>query len=628
MTDYNKWKVTDLKTELKKRGLLQTGVKSLLIARLEEAENKEEIESEETIQHDSVKLDNSSTTVTSPDTATPALAAENLPETQTPTDSTVTELPHRDTVTNQDAQEICSNAANEPEDRPAVPKSPQISEKIESPESNPHATEESCEDRQKRKRSSQSPASPVAEASPKRLRIDENSIANDNDMDCDVAQTQEIGKSEERNDLETEVENNASPISDHAKLQNDLGQECLAETTGGEEALIADTQETIRDEPPQVEENNATSEPTETPTKPRRDSRFKGLFNGGDNSNETDSLHDDSKPERSVSPAIHPATSALYIRDMQRPLSPQQFRFHLSALAAPPGNDPAPELILSFYLDPIRTHAFISFASISAASRVRTALHSRVWPDERNRKPLWVDFVPEDKIEDWILQEQESNTGGRSMAKKWEVFYDIGEDRQVTTCLQEASNVPLPAQHHTSSVSQHSSNQIPLGPRSGIDGAPSGPRAHYSRTQHVPVDIGGSKLNELFNATTTKPVLYWKPVSKDLANKRLDCIEDSYSSEVKAGGRVIGDPHRYTFEEGAMLVDRGVELVPGLRPPPGYRAPRPMGDRGGYSGGAGWRCGGSARYRGRGGGGGYRGSFNDRLGYRTESRGARDYGRH
>ncbi|POS84137.1 hypothetical protein EPUL_003807 [Erysiphe pulchra] len=634
MTDYNKWKVTDLKLELKKRGLLQTGVKSLLVARLEEAEHKDGFESEATIQPDSSNSNAPSTTANTPEENSQTLPAqtETPSEAQNPSDSTVTEIPNQDANTDHKTHAVSPTATlKDVDDQQNGSELPQSIEQadismmdasmMDAPVSQP-LTEETSEDRQKRKRASQSPVSPASEVSPKRLRTDEDSLVKNSTVEWNATSSTQNDKkvSEETSQLDSNKKCVGSPKNGYDKPELESSKNIPKDDVEAERKSTNEVYDTSTVDTSHNLEKSTNSEPKDPSENTHRDSRYKGLFNGGEKSN------DDSKPEHSVTPAIHPATAALYIRDMQRPLSPQQFRFHLSTLAAPPGQEPDPDLILSFYLDPIRTHAFISFKSVSAASRVRSALHSRIWPDERNRKPLWVDFVPEEKIEDWITQEQESNTGGRSMAKKWEVCYDIGEDRQIIASLQEASNVPLPAQHQPSTTTQQSSNQVPLGPRSGIDGAPSGPRAHYPRAQLAPVDIGGSKLNELFNSTVTKPLLYWKPVSKDLANKRLDRIEDSYSAEVKAGGRVMGDPHRYTFEEGDILVDRGVELVPGLRPPPGYRAPRPGGDRGGLSGGVGWGRGGG-RYRGRGGGGGYRGMPSDKYGY-SDSRGPRDHGRY
>src|SRR5258708_5359564 len=80
MTDWNKAKVVDLRAELKKRGLPQTGLKPALVARLTAAENEDGSESEATVQDDALKLNASA--ATSPDTVSPTqpLSAETVPE--------------------------------------------------------------------------------------------------------------------------------------------------------------------------------------------------------------------------------------------------------------------------------------------------------------------------------------------------------------------------------------------------------------------------------------------------------------------------------------------------------------------------------------------------------------------
>lgn len=42
-----------------------------------------------------------------------------------------------------------------------------------------------------------------------------------------------------------------------------------------------------------------------------------------------------------------------------------------------------------------------------------------MWPNERTRKPLWVDFVPEEKVQGWVDTEKK---GGR-----WQVAFNEDE---------------------------------------------------------------------------------------------------------------------------------------------------------------------------------------------------------
>src|SRR5699024_11038730 len=105
-------------------------------------------------------------------------------------------------------------------------------------------------------------------------------------------------------------------------------------------------------------------------------------------------------------PALHAATEALYIGGLMRPLQPASLRNHLVSLASVPGTSPNADVILNYYLDNIKTHCFVSFANVSAASRVRSALHGTIWPNERNRKALFVDFIPPQKLQQWVETEE------------------------------------------------------------------------------------------------------------------------------------------------------------------------------------------------------------------------------
>jgi hypothetical protein len=368
--------------------------------------------------------------------------------------------------------------------------------------------------------------------------------------------------------------------------------------TNGQTHLHADI-EMVEDDPdkakiqaqPQHDQKVTTTHPTTTgsPSKPSpSDTRFKNLFTASSKREGSPPPHtlDLDNDDRIVTPATHPATSALYIRDLTRPLQPGNLKDHLIALATPPGSALDTEVITDFYLDSVRTHCLAGFTNTSAASRVRSGLHGRVWPDERTRKPLWVDFVPEEKLKKWIEVESEASTRRGQAAKRWEVVYEE-EDDGLKAYLQEAgsnSSAPRPG--------PLPSSRIEAG--QGVQGAPSGPRIRDAepRTSQsgaiLKIDSGKGfqALNDLFESTAAKPKLYYLPVTRSTVNRRLDMLAAG-----RGGGRG-NEMRRYTFDED-VIVDRGPEF--GSRGRGGYG-----GRGGGYGGG----------YQGR--GGGWRGDRRDR----------------
>ena len=576
MTDWNKLKVVELKAELKSRGLPQTGLKPALVERLTSAENEERSESEATVQDDTQKPLSSAT---SPDTVS---ASQLLSESNIDLPQNLSTQPL--TTTDKSDEPVDDSIGILAADDITQPPPSQTTDAVESLQTDVHHSElpsleplELLEDRQKRKRRSQSPAPSATEASRKRPRSDEVDSG-----DAEVVTTSE----------------DAAWV-DPAQL--DAESKVAARDGEGVEPgpIIVDVvkEDVVVEDVPMKEEAESSNksyleEPLEdSPSRPR-DSRFKGLFSAPkgpaiptalEQSKSRESQEPpDAEADRIISPAVHPATAALYIRDFMRPLNPTQLQNHLATLATPPGCDVDPDVIVDFYLDPIRTHAFICFTNISAASRVRSALHGCIWPEERTRKPLWVDFIPVDKVQEWTEKEESSKAGGRSAAKKWEVVYEIDEDRHVTPYLQEVGNITFRPQP----VRQQS---MPLS--AGGTGStttfkpPTGPRAAQVMTSKSVTNT--KALDELFKSTTTKPILYWLPVDKSLVDKRLDNMDHSTSKAYTRGQG--GEINRYTFEDGSLLVDRGPEIFPGIRPPGGHRRGphavfRGGAGRGGYQG--------------------------------------------
>ncbi|KIL93460.1 hypothetical protein FAVG1_03441 [Fusarium avenaceum] len=581
MTDWAKLKVVDLKAELKNRDLPQHGLKAELIARLEEADqDTEEIDAQIELEEDAPMANDAG--ADEPAAEDPAVAdqepqeaVENLKTTDEKPEEKMEEVENKEMVepnafnaeaeTNKggddaDKEEITKNGSLEEVSQEAEPvadvpipgneadnqsREPTVDEKSRAGtvattvESTPsHSLEPTpAAEQQKRKRRSLTPPPTEESIARKRARPDESVINSDN-----------LGSHQE--DLLPGSQNEPGPMNIDNQPESEKIQEPAQESKA----------------PPK--EEAATKD-------------------GG--------KQQEMGYERDVAPAVHPATSALYIKNFMRPLRPQDVKAHLVDLATHPRDSLDHDVVVEFFLDQIRTHGFVIFKTTAAASRVRTALHDSVWPNESNRKPLWVDFVPPDKVRDWIDTEQ-ANGGprGRSGAR-WEVIYEDGPDGTVEAHLEEATSPvsrpgpPLGARPPPSSTV--ASDSIPVGPRALRDPAiPTGPRPVRPGTgpgpRPPPTNPGGT-----FKRTNTRPVVNYQPVSEDLARRRIDNMRSHYSTDrVRDFGR---DINRYSFENGTTFVDRGKEVFEGIRPP---HRERTMGGR--------ERRGGRRRGRGGGGGGG------------------------
>ncbi|KAL1962566.1 hypothetical protein VTN77DRAFT_9359 [Rasamsonia byssochlamydoides] len=608
MADYGKWKVTDLKAELKRRGIPQTGLrlKQDFIDKLleldavaqggeatgdgapaqdtDDQEGGEQIQAEESVptqQHESESQQTND--VTQSQQEEPTEAGEKLQS------SLEEAAPVKDSVVDTEAEKQAVNdeAAPQPDERvtsepPAeVTHAGRDATEFEKPEaeetaavSQPSAKattsheppmpaiSELVDDIRKRKRRSQSP--PPSSETIKKAKLD-----NENPR---VILKEDVGAEN--------LPQRSAGLDDHQTAALDNSHTDPAEAVADSDLQRSKTDvddpnmdgETRRISLFQAERNKGTA-----PAATRQDPRFKDLFSS------TQELRRPASPgptagidedeDRQVEPALHPATSAIYIRNFMRPLQPVTLKNYLISLASPAGASPNPDIILDFFLDPIKTHGFVHFANVSAASRVRSALHGTVWPNERDRKPLWVDFVPEDKLREWIRIEQESEPRGRG-GPRWEVVYDRTENG-VEAVLRESQTVTTaPAPSRGRDVGQ-TAPRAPPGPRRNIDMdlRRGGQASGASRPRG---GEGFKALDERFLSTKTKPKLYYLPVPKDVAERRLD----QFATLARNGPRPRrgGDEmRRITFEDGDVFVDNGPE----------YGGPPTRGGR--RRGGGSWR---------------------------------------
>ncbi|KAI1470633.1 uncharacterized protein F4812DRAFT_418415 [Daldinia caldariorum] len=542
-TDWNKLKVVDLKSELKRLGLPQNGLKADLVARLEAV--------------DSERAASQSSGETPEETE--AVNGEVQPVEIPPE---ATEAPEYSHATPPDESSKQSEVAAEAEaEATAIPgqevSAPVLTETQELAPSTGdtllHPTE-LIQDSQKRKRRSLSPAPSGEEVARKRARQDNRDAQEDpvvatpvGEKADAVAELQEDKEDTTRAppDVEMEDTKDEAPVERERERDNGVTQPILADDANPDlqnghavEVVTNKTQATFQ-EPPEDEpsrEQTYTAHPAEI--------------------------------ERDVEPSIHPATSALYIKNFMRPLRPQAVKEHLLDLAASIGAPAEEGTIVDFYLDTIRTHAFVVFNTISSASRVRTALHNRVWPDETNRKALWVDFIPSERFAEWVDMEQTS-TGGRGSTHRYEVVYDNDEDGNVIVKLEEFDGAGPTKQAPPAPEPQlERKPSIPTGPSrqfSGIEGAPTGPRGFNSNHGPGMHQTRAGILDQPGQSTHAHPIVRYQPVSDDLVRRRLDAIA---AAKTKDTDRDFGkDYKRYYFENGDTLVDRGKEIFLGIRPP-------------------------------------------------------------
>ncbi|KAI1461267.1 hypothetical protein F4805DRAFT_413405 [Annulohypoxylon moriforme] len=543
-TDWNKLKVVDLKAELKRLGLPQNGLKADLVARLAAAEAEKEASptpeeaTEEATEEAAVGIEDTEGANGEPRPQQSAKAAEAA-ELSSPNESS------------QQA-EVGNEAVQVEEETPAAE-----AQTITAPSSSgatPLRATEVLQDSQKRKRRSLSPAPSIHEVARKRARQEDRDTQEERVVDSIPEEVNDVNLRKEDTSVPSDVEmqgtKEEAPTEPEREHEHERDDEIVQSSSAGN-APLNDQNGHTEDVPMNNTEPTFEEQHEDTPSR-------EGTYNAHP-----------VEVERDVAPSIHPATCALYIKDFMRPLREQAVKDHLLDLATPAGAPIEDGTIVDFYLDNIRTHAFIVFNSISSASRVRTALHNRVWPDETNRKALWVDFMPSERFTEWVDMEQASS-GRRGSTSRYEVVYDTDEDGNVVVKLEEFDSTgPAPKQALIAPEPTPERKQsIPTGPSrpfAGIEGAPTGPRGFPGGRNAVMHPNRMARLDQTGQTTRAFPTITYQPVSDELVRRRIDAITAAKSKTL--GSDPNKEYKRYYFENGDTLVDRGPEIFLGIRPP-------------------------------------------------------------
>ncbi|KAI0111324.1 hypothetical protein F4814DRAFT_349897 [Daldinia grandis] len=545
-TDWNKLKVIELKSELKRLGLPQNGLKADLVARLESADSERVAsQSSDEAPEEPEAINGEAQPVEIAPEATEALEATETPE--------ATETAEISKSSPPDESPKQSEAEAVPAQEVSAPAVTETQVALESSASEtPLQITELIQDSQKRKRRSLSPAPSVDEVAHKRARQESRDSQEDGVASPVEEKIDDVGEPQE----EKKESTNQTP--------SDIEMEGVQDETPIEREYNGVTPSAPADNSnPDVQNGHAVEAVTN-----KTQATFEETPEDEPSREQPYTAHP-AQIERDVEPSIHPATSALYIKNFMRPLRPQAVKDHLLDLATPMGAPIEEGTIVDFYLDTIRTHAFVVFNTISSASRVRTALHNRVWPDETNRKALWVDFIPSERFAEWVDMEQTS-TGGRGSTNRYEVMYDNDEDGNVIVKLEEFDGVgPTTKQAPLAPEPQPERKpSIPTGPSRpfpGVEGAPTGPRNFNSTRATASHPSRAGRLEQPGQSTNARPNVTYQPVPDDLVRRRLDTIA---AAKTKDSDREFGKEYkRYYFENGETLVDRGPEIFLGIRPP-------------------------------------------------------------
>ncbi|KAL3442192.1 hypothetical protein BJX65DRAFT_287282 [Aspergillus insuetus] len=592
MTDYSSWKVTDLKAELKRRGIPQTGlrVKQQIVERLaeEDAKGLEEGKHEAPDATEQQQPEESQTVeLEELTTAENAENAENEPAKDEPPDKEPKPQPEVKPADKKPVEDISQAPVPQDEATDHPPQSPPKEPVEEAQEAQDKVKETRVEEKQSEVKAAQpDEQAPGGEAQRESsithagASIEAAETAVPSGAQTSGANTaistplpaeeviDDVRKRKRRSQspaphLEA-VANKKAKVFDEVTSKKQAGE--TEKTSSGDIALMADDAPIAPEvsQPAHQETSPARdaggAEPNhESPKSHKQDMRFKGLFTAPERerarpaSPPTDAEMGDVE----VKPALHPATAALFIDGLMRPLQPAALKNHILTVATAPDSSPNPDSIVEFHLDTIKTHCFVQFIDVSTASRVRNSLHDSIWPNERNRKALFVDFIPENKVQDWIQREEQAR-GRSGIPPRWGVRYDR-TDEGVEALLEEVDHKNAGNQARQGSVQKEFIHPPPRGPRAEMQHQERRPSRPIQPSRGSQPGQGFKPLDELFKSTTAKPKLYYLPVSRDIADRRLDRFDDLLrkGSYPRRGG---DETRRITFEEGDKFVDTGPEF--------------------------------------------------------------------
>ncbi|GES85190.1 apoptotic chromatin condensation inducer in the nucleus-like [Rhizophagus clarus] len=180
---------------------------------------------------------------------------------------------------------------------------------------------------------------------------------------------------------------------------------------------------------------------------------------------------------RNIPPPQHEPTSTLHIKNFVRPLTLPMVRDLLEQFGR----------IEYFWMDKIKSHCYVKFETTESAISARETLWHIIFPPETGR-PLELEFLTFERAQELIAEAEEKSAKSGNGA------------------LREARDKRL---NGNSSLGTETATRFPI---------PS------SQTQPIS-NVRVISLDTLFSKTSTKPTLYYKPVSQEDAQARMRIME-------------------------------------------------------------------------------------------------------
>ncbi|KAK9382910.1 uncharacterized protein V2V93DRAFT_363799 [Kockiozyma suomiensis] len=202
-------------------------------------------------------------------------------------------------------------------------------------------------------------------------------------------------------------------------------------------------------------------------------------------------------------------TKTVYIKNFSRPLNIPSLKNYITELAQ--------EEISRFWIDSIRTHCFVVLPSIEAAASLREQIYGQPFPiEEKGRKPLEAEYIPDEKLTAFI--EMEESSDGR--IKRWDILFDGSEVLLVEASLLAPGAKPLSNAHNP--LRDRLSN--PLGLAHDVSRYQTGPGSTARDTSTSGNDSRQSLGSNDKKITSARPRLHYSEAPADIVRDRLERI--------------------------------------------------------------------------------------------------------